>query len=469
MAITLIAKPFTFSPAYNELKYIYDSTNKNQLGFKYIFQVRQYGGSQIAEYRILPLVTSGYGEQDLSKLLSNKVSYDLPSGAMYNAANSFYEYDVRIGEEYITGVNYTASLSDNGGNVKITVTHSFVVGDQVRIVQADNGVANPQLEGLFVVTAITGTTDFTVSALWSEVTDATINGSVYYADNRKTQTLAVVTVTRAVVFNAAFSWIDWISYNETNFDCNAATDLLLTSIPQTGFYATPEQDLIVNVPNRSVSTGFMYFENSNGSVFKKAVSNANVITAVTVGVNNVGTLTTVSGTGGLVEADTTYYDFWYTNAAGTQFSVKYRVNLDKRCKIEDYEILFLDRKGSFPSFAFQLRSYDKGNVQRTEFNRDVAGYVSSNRWNYYPTDFGMTNASVLLASTIDLNTNYMTEEMAILFEELVSTPLAFLKIGSTYQAVQIIDTSFEVEKSRNKNLIKKSLTVKPSNQNVING
>jgi hypothetical protein len=63
----------------------------------------------------------------------------------------------------------------------------------------------------------------------------------------------------------------------------------------------------------------------------------------------------------------------------------------------------------------------------------------------------------------------MTEEMAILFEELVSTPLAFLKIGSTYQAVQIVDTSFEVEKSRNKNLIKKSLTVKPSNQNVING
>jgi hypothetical protein len=52
---------------------------------------------------------------------------------------------------------------------------------------------------------------------------------------------------------------------------------------------------------------------------------------------------------------------------------------------------------------------------------------------------------------------------------LVSTPLAFLKIGSAYQAVQIVDTSFEVEKSRNKNLIRKSLTVKPSNQNVING
>jgi hypothetical protein len=469
MAMTLIAKPYSFSPAYNELKYIYDSTNKNQLGFKYIFQVLQYGGSQIAEYRLLPQVTTGYGEQDLSKLLSTKVSYDLNSGTTYNAANSLYQYDVRIGEEYITGVNYTASLSDNGGNVKITITHAFVVGDKVRIAQADNGVANPQLEGLFVVTAITGTTDFTVSALWSDVTDATINGSVYYADNRKTQTLNIVTVSRAVVFNAAFSWLDWINYNESNYDCNAYTDLLLTSIPQTGFYATVDQDLIVNVPNRGTATGFMYFENSNGSVFKKAITNANNITGVTVGVNNVGTLTTVSGPGGLVEDDTTWYDFYYTNAAGTQYSVKYRVNIDRRCKIEDYEIKFLDRMGSFPSFAFQLRSYDKGNVQRKEFNTDVTGYASSNRWQYYSTEFGMSTSSVLIDKTIELNTNYMTEEMAILFEELVSTPLAFIKIGGTYQAVQIVDTSFDVEKAKNKHLIRKSITVKPSNQNVVNG
>jgi len=469
MAISLIAKPYTFSPAYNELKYIYDSTNKANLGFKYIFQVLQSGGSQIAEYRVLPQVTTGYGEQDLSKLLSTKVSYDLNPLSTYNAANSLYQYDVRIGEEYITGVNYTASLSDNGGNVKITITHSFVVGDQVRIVQDDNGVANPQLEGLFVVTAITGTTDFTVSSLFADVTNVAINGSVYYADNRKTQTLAVVTVSNALVFNAAFSWLGWISYNDANYNCTAATDLLLTSIPQTGFYATEEQDLIVNVPNKGVTTGFMYFENSNGSVFKKAITNAGNITGCTVGVNNVGTLTTVSGTGGLVEDDTTWYNFYYASSGGAQYSVKYRVNIDRRCKIEDYEILFLDRMGSYPSFAFQLRSYDKGNVQRKEFNRDVTGYASSNLWNYYPTEFGMTTSSVLLDKTIELNTNYMTEEMAILFEELVSTTLAFLKIGSSYQAVQIVDTSFDVEKSRNKHLIRKSITVKPCNQNVING
>jgi hypothetical protein len=425
------------------------------------------GSTAIATYKPFPEDITGYGEQDLSKLLSNYVSYDLPNGTTYNAANSSYKYDVKVGEEYITGVNYTASLTDNGGNVKITITHSFIVGDQVRIVQADNGVANPQLEGLFVVTAITGTTDFTVSALWSEVTDATINGSVYYADNRKTQTLNVINATNCYAFNGAFEWIDWLSYNEANYDCNSATDLLLTDMPQTGFYATPEQDLTVNVPNNSVATGFMYFESSTGAVFKKAITNANIITACTVGINNVGSLTTVSGSGSLSDAE--WYDFYYANAAGAQKSRKYRVNVDRRCKIEDYEILFLDRKGSLMSFAFQLRSYDKGNIQKQSYNRDVAGYVSGNRWNYYATDFGRAVSNVKLDKTIELNTNYMTGEMATYFEQLLTSPLCYLKVGSSYQAVEVMESSFENEKTVNKHLIRKTITVKAANQNIING
>jgi hypothetical protein len=64
--------------------------------------------------------------------------------------------------------------------VKITATHSFGVGDQVVIEQVDGGAANPSLEGLFTVTAITSTTDFTVNSLWSAVTNATIDGTVTY-------------------------------------------------------------------------------------------------------------------------------------------------------------------------------------------------------------------------------------------------------------------------------------------------
>jgi len=70
MAITAQAIPQVLTPAYNPIKYIYDSTNKNLGGFKYIFDIYESGTTnKIAEYRVLPMYSTGYGEIDLSKLL----------------------------------------------------------------------------------------------------------------------------------------------------------------------------------------------------------------------------------------------------------------------------------------------------------------------------------------------------------------------------------------------------------------
>jgi ABC-type glycerol-3-phosphate transport system substrate-binding protein len=75
MAITAQAIPQTLTPAYNPIKYIYDSTNKNLGGFKYIFDIYESGtANKIAEYRVLPMYSTGYGEIDLSKLLQSKVA-----------------------------------------------------------------------------------------------------------------------------------------------------------------------------------------------------------------------------------------------------------------------------------------------------------------------------------------------------------------------------------------------------------
>jgi len=99
MAQTTIASPQTFSPAYNPLKFIIDSTNKSLAGFRYIFDVYAAGtATKIAEYKVLPTYGTGYGEEDLSKLLQNQVSWDLDTEltSNYGAPNSFYAYDVKV-------------------------------------------------------------------------------------------------------------------------------------------------------------------------------------------------------------------------------------------------------------------------------------------------------------------------------------------------------------------------------------
>jgi len=472
MAITKIAAPQDFTPAYNPIKFLVDGTNKNLLGYKYIFDIYDSVTSiKIAEYRVFPEFSTGYGRIDLSKFLQTKVSYDseLYGTIVYDAVNSYYKYDVKVGEEYITSITYTSSLINNSGNVRITATHSYVVGDQVRINQADSGAANPNLEGLFTVLSIVGTTSFTVNSLWSQVTNASIDGTVSYSDNRKTITPNILQLRGKYVFNGAKSFLDFIDWNQNNYILNNNKDYLLTDMPQDGFYSTLNQDLIINFGNANVTTGFVYFQNDGGNLFSKDLNINAFISGVPVGTNNYGSLTLISGSGVLVDNNTLYYDFWYADSVGSQKSRIYRVNIDQRCAIEDYSLLFLDRMGSYGSFAFQLRAYEKGTVQKQGFNRDIQGSVVSQEWEYSTEAFGQNIYSVNVNKTLELNTNWMTEEMSKYFEQLVSSPLVYIKLpNNVYASVTINDSSFEVDKQRNKNLFKKSLTITYANQNTIN-
>jgi hypothetical protein len=489
MSQSTIASPQAFSPAYNPLKFIVDSTNKNNTGFKYIFQVFEAGtANKIAEYKVLPTYVDGYGEIDLSKLLQTQVSWDLNtlSTSWYNAPNSRYLYDVKVGEEQLAEYSWTSNITNNGGNARINVTNTFAVGDQVVITQADGGVANPQLEGLHTVLSATGS-NFTVNVLFSSITDVTINGDVCYADNRKLITLNVTTFEDYVVFNGAFRWLDWSVYDNSDYKLSFADSYWLTNQPQE-FSCTLGQDLYLNLWSPKGHDRII-FVNSLGASFYKDINNADEISQVPVGPNNFGVLV---GTGDLISNTVEWYDVYYRTALGID-SFKYRINLDRRTTISEYHMLFLDRLGSYSSFAFQLKSYERGEITREIFNRDVEGYVSGASWNYRTEDMGFMQSNINVTKSFDLNTNWMEESAGQYFEELLTSPQTFVKIvqynttedglpiigedgcpihiaeSTAYQPCIVQNNAYEVYQQRNKNLIKQSITIKLSNQDNING
>lgn len=477
MAQTTIAQPQDFTPAFNPVKFEINSTNKNLDGFKYIFDVYD-GATRIGRFKIVPRILDGYGELDLSKFLSSYLEWDFKPAVTtdYIAANCLFEYDVKVGEEYVAQFSYGSSLSNSGGYVRVNVNNTFVVGDQINIVQADGGTANPLVEGLHVVTAATSTY-FEIGVLWTSVTNAAIDGVVTYADNRKISTYDITDLSGKQVFNGAIRWADFPDYDETNYTLNANTKLWLTNQPRTNFYATLGQDIWLNAkakPSKKIA-----FQNSNGELFYKSTANTGTILGIAVGPNNLGTLTPSSGTLPLIKDDTTYYEFWYDDSG--QKSVKYRVDIDRRESIEEVDLVFLDRMGSMSSFAFQLKNYERGEVQRDEYNKDVQGFVTGGQWKYDTHEFGFNTYQVSATKTLELNTNWMTDEMARYFEELVTSPQCYMKrvtytcpdgllVTSTeYVPVILVTNSYEVYKQRNKNLIKQTIVVKYSNNDVING
>ena len=306
MAIINIARAQPLMPAYNPIKYIYDSSNNNLQGFKYIFDIyHSTTGNKIAEYRVMPTYGTGYGEIDLSKLLQAQVSYDLnlTNTSAYDATNSHYQYDVKVGEEYLTTTTYTFALTQYltapySGNVQINVANTFLVGDQINITQVDLGVSNPNLEGLFTV-LVANPLYIVVNSLWPQIVNANKDGDITYADGRKTINRNLAQQLNKYVFNGAIKWTEWPSYNYQDYILNGFFDKFLTSFPagNKNMYSTLSQDMWVNcIANGSPTPpDTMVFANDGGNIFEKNVTALDHVSGVSVGANNFGALTLVFG------------------------------------------------------------------------------------------------------------------------------------------------------------------------------
>jgi len=467
MATTIIAQPPVLMPAYNPIKYIIDNTNKNEPGFRYIFTIYPAAGSHIpanvvAQYRVLPVFSTGYGEQDISRLMQSLVTWNFTTGQVNE---SWYQYDIDLGYEFIDNIDYTDPLTIDGLNTNIAYTaHGFQVGDQVVIVQADLGVANPAFEGLHTV-IYAAANDFTVNVLWTTITDVNINGNVSYADQRKTQVLDDELIEDQEVFNGAYSLGIYAqgSFPYAEYYGTLDPSYALTSLTNPNTTATAA----------SIATGQFYFlmlRTYSGVSYNVAYYDWDG--------NPLTSSTTESGTtDGLynffvttdVPFETPITQNFYIEIIGDTALFKYYFKYDNRCVINEDYLYYLDRMGSFQSFAFQLKTYEKGQISREMYNQHIDGQVVSNEWVYNSEAMGSRTYNINVSNTLDLNTNWMDQYNANRFQELLTSPQVFYYNGTDYRACTIDSSSFENFRQRNKNLIKQSVTIKLALNTPING
>ena len=467
---TIIAQPGQLMPAYNPIKYIIDNTNKNEPGFRYIFSIYPATGSHtaatlLAQYRVLPVFSTGYGEQDISMLMQSLVTYNesgINNQVGYDSSESWYQYDVDLGFEYIDNIDYTTTLQDNAGNVRITFTaHGFVAGDQVVITQDGTGPTNNSaLEGLHTVLSATAN-NFTVNVLWSTIGESTANGTVTYADLRKTQVLDDALITNKEVFNGAYN--NNINtgdaaqpfYSYGYLATNNSGLLMTTNSPYSITQAFLNAQFFYNFRVYAGVFYDLYWFDMDGNILDNASFSpaSDGIYAAYVGPTAVVTVDyyiTINGDNGF-ESDPYYFTY------------------DNRCTINDQQLVYLDRLGSWQSFAFQLRTYEKGQITREQYNQHIDGQVVSAEWVGVPLQKGFRTYNTNVTKTFDLNTNWMGQEDANRFQELLTSPQVYYITPSIFCACIVEDSSFEVFSQKNKKLIKQSVTIRLAQQDSING
>lgn len=476
MAITIESSPQQVTAGYNPVMYYLSSTNVNENGFRYIVEVYRAGTStKLFEKKYAPRPIDGFAEVDISRDVQAYLSATIPFDVSTQSAKEhFLKYDIKFGEEYRVAWSFTDFIFNSGQTgfwqVPNVTTHPFVVGDQITVkLDTVPGDFRDALEGQFTVIAVPSAYWITTSLPWIGSGSA-LSGKIYYSDNRKSRFTNLASQTNRTVFNGALSISEFKDFDYTDFVLDG-DGLSLTHQPLE-FRLTPTQDIFPSyLNNYSSSSKRIYFESDSGDLGYKSVTvGAGVgVTQVNAGLNGMASLTMVSGTLPLVEDTTNYYDYWLTDGSGTQLSLKHRIYINRTCSIEDYEIVFLDRLGSFSSFAFQLRSIEKGTINRMTYNRKFGDVnTTTNAFEFNTWDSGRTTYHIDYSKDLTLNTNWLTDAESVYFEELLTSGFTYIKIDGQYYSCQVQETSFETQRQKNKNLIRKTITVKLSVDTPIN-
>lgn len=475
MAITINKQPAEFHSGYNPVEYEITSTFRSELGFRYVIELFE-GSTKFAEFSVAPDVTDGNkGKIDISRILQNKLDGFFANDT-YNSADAidtYFEYQIRFGESRTGQWKFDDYIFLSGGSLGLTTdsaygagfsnaTHNYQVGDQIKVQLDQTYPDNRQyLNTYFEVVEVIDDKTVKLNAYFGLIGSFPATpGTATFADNRKSITSNVENVTKTVI-NTALNRKEYITSlgSLDSYDMTTGTDnLILTNQPER-YSVTPEQHVYFNVlkgQNKS-----LIFENSNGDILRKVVSGSPTVASLGVGPGNLGTLTTLTGTAPLIKDDTK----WYTvkvasNDNTTDYSIEYKFNLDKRCQINPIQIQFMDRKGSFNSFAFQLKKRENVRTAKESYNKFVSDnttYTSGNT--VYRSE---------AEKTMTLTTNFMGEAMNLYFEELMTSRRTYILIDGDWYSCTVQDTTFENEFERNNKMINKQITVKFDLNNPIN-
>lgn len=399
--------------------------------------------------------------------------------------NSGYCFDINVGESYF--YSWTASnVDDYLGFVRLNGTSytsgAFGIDDMVEINTSTYGDNRDLINGYFKVIGITASgiildMDYSVLGLTGSISSSVLNTTrVVFRD--------VYTQSGVCCFNGILEHNDFKNYTQDRFQpssLNTDGEFLLNTPVRTFYDDKASVFIRKNIEVGLDSNCYLNFYNQPISgtpsmyvVFRKfsplgsslglfrtvgTVSNG-VINQIGCGPGNLPGLTqgTPYGSGSLplIQDNIGFYDVALGDDKMNNVSEWVRFTLDRRCKIEDIEMLFMDRYGSLVPMLFNLRMNKNMNVERETYNRSSDGYGSQ----YDLFDPLETIFNINIEEDYNINSNWMGIDVSDYFEQLFSSPVKWIKLDGEYYSCEILDSSKEIELISNKQLIRYNLRVR---------
>lgn len=475
--ITIVDKPDKYHSGYNPVIFRMDSNNKNRGGFKYLVDIYNEDDTLFRRLAITPDIRdNNRGRLDISRILQDRLDYTLPFGETdgINSVNHYYKYKVKFGEKSVyefkpTSITATSTYIRFSRDVILPVIQ-FVVGDLIRVnIDSNPSITNNQRLALNRVWRVSNVSTYSVEveadgiSLLGTSGITPITGNVRYSNNRFIETPNLLTVDDLVAVNTSLPHLEYIDTlgSLEDYDLGLGGQAkLLTSAPKRLVlgYNQPFYLSLLNSVGRRV-----YFVNDLGHKFYRDIS-LNDVTTLNIGTDVQDLLTPDDPLyPDLILDKVKSYDVYETDALASYESEILTVVLDKRCTINDNYIVFLDRLGSFGSFAFQLKETRRISTSKEDYS-STSVIVSPT---VYDSQIKVATSQNTVSYT--LNTNWLTEDMNRYFEELLTSRVLYLNLGNgDVYPVTVNTGSFNTLTEQNRRLFRRTIEVEISNKENIN-
>lgn len=406
MSIVSTTGPGTYQSIQDSLYHSALSDASGMPDFKYVFDVYA-NNNQLTRVKLFPDPTYARGYFDAGPSVRNEMSYEwldinYATGQNMNLGDGEVkiDYDIRFGEEYISGGTYVSGSYVSGGTLVTLLNQASAT-----------------------------TTAYNYAAPLFKRKTYTINSmSAKFLSNRPLVANCRITDKFLIPFYKAvpetyFAFTIRL-YNESNTNYSSWTQYNDISIDE-------------------------YFYTNNG--FPQLNIGPKVINVM---------YNRWHGTD-LITSACKYYTVTVSNANNsTPLSNTFRINIDCNPKYDAYNLYFMNQWGMFDTARFDLASRLTMDIERKSFSKNDVQFNSNGSVSYYNRAY--TNSGQYIETKINygsklnwtykLTMNYPTDEEYEWLAELISSPQMYLEIEGYYYPVTIKNTNYEYSTNQNNGL-----------------
>jgi len=412
MSISLISTPPRFSSANNQIIYHISSTNTAQPNFNFVIDVF------VIDAPINPVIRLTYPVQpssteltfDISDVIKNYVSYDLlnvTGSVIAPNTNSRAKYYCQFRELYdIAGVPTLSSVLASDPTTPSTSNYKWGIN------------------------SIYDFEDFTVSGFINDYSGKFLQSKIknYIIVPDEYKVLTYFDPNR-VVTGLQFSSLDASTALEVQFGSRIVGDggaieavscliSFLSSIGADSFSVSVSE------------TANEYLFNINDSTY--------TLDYYSLSINS---------------------DFYTVSLlSGSTVLDSYTQYVDNTCsKYDTIRLHYMAKNGAFESFNFRYIHRKNESIERSQYKKYLnIGYSKSDRL--------QTNYQTTIQDTYTLNSDWISDEQAELFEQMLTSPVLYWeKSDSVFIAVNVTNTSYETKKYINdKSLFNLTIDIEPT-------